>query len=474
MRVPSFAPHATALVAALAWSAPVWAQTGGTTGTGGTGGLTGLTGPTLSITQVVRLAPDDLNGDNPLSVDRDTRIYWVSRNECLANQTLRFVFSTSGTSIDTLRVRADAVGQDCSSSSTSNQSTVCPLIYDDMAGTGKSSNSYYADIRAQDIVASQESATYNGPGSGTTELCDSATGQSKLEFTFLGDYNGTTNVVVAVFSQSQADTAYHTDGVGYDVDGPAAPTDVSASAGENRLLLSWTPANDDTIEGYRFYCQEVTSGVSPLMPQSLTGSTSAAASLEGGVSDAAPIGTGGLGATGGRGATGGAGGSLALTGGTGAFGTGATAGTGGTLTSALLDSGVTTIGTATDAGTSACGPTSLIAGQAPSLEFEAQYACGKITGNGANGETNKSLKNDVPYQVAVAAVDNVGNVGPLSTVQCATPLLVDSFFELYKRAGGPGGGGFCTASPGANSGRGLLVTALAILAGMLVVRRRRT
>jgi hypothetical protein len=43
----------------------------------------------------------------------------------------------------------------------------------------------------------------------------------------------------------------------------------------------------------------------------------------------------------------------------------------------------------------------------------------------------------------VAAVDALGNAGPLSNVACATPKEVNDFFENYRNAGGSAGGGFC-------------------------------
>lgn len=75
------------------------------------------------------------------------------------------------------------------------------------------------------------------------------------------------------------------------------------------------------------------------------------------------------------------------------------------------------------------------------------------------------------YAVAVAGVDRVGNSGPLSSVACGSPQPVDDFFELYRRAGGKGGGGFCAI--GADPSRaGLAALGVALLA--FALRRRRS
>ena len=55
----------------------------------------------------------------------------------------------------------------------------------------------------------------------------------------------------------------------------------------------------------------------------------------------------------------------------------------------------------------------------------------------------KGLQDGVFYNVAVAAVDGVGNVGPLSNVVCGEPVPVSDFWDRYWEAGGRAGG-FCS------------------------------
>jgi hypothetical protein len=58
------------------------------------------------------------------------------------------------------------------------------------------------------------------------------------------------------------------------------------------------------------------------------------------------------------------------------------------------------------------------------------------------------LVNETPYAVGVSGLDAVDNAGPLSPLACGTPKELDDFFEVYGKANGPGGGGFCSVSPG--------------------------
>jgi hypothetical protein len=83
------------------------------------------------------------------------------------------------------------------------------------------------------------------------------------------------------------------------------------------------------------------------------------------------------------------------------------------------------------------------------------------------------LKNGDYYNVAVAATDAVGNVGPLSNVPCGEPVPVNDFWKVYYEAGGRAGGGFCSAdgvgTPVGTGGIGALMVASMVA----IVRRRR-
>ena len=81
--------------------------------------------------------------------------------------------------------------------------------------------------------------------------------------------------------------------------------------------------------------------------------------------------------------------------------------------------------------------------------------------------------NGTSVAVAIAAIDAVKNVGPLSTVACATPDRVNGFDELYHQDGGTAGGGFCSLShlPANRGGTGATAFSLVMLS--VAARRRR-
>lgn len=114
----------------------------------------------------------------------------------------------------------------------------------------------------------------------------------------------------------------------------------------------------------------------------------------------------------------------------------------------------------------------------PNDAFNAQYQCGSLTGNTgsaliADSLGGKPLENFKEYAVAIAAIDQFGNVGPLSSVFCETPEPTTDFWENYKNAGGGAGGGICSVD-----GAGLPVGSITVmsvfgLAALGTMRRRR-
>lgn len=115
--------------------------------------------------------------------------------------------------------------------------------------------------------------------------------------------------------------------------------------------------------------------------------------------------------------------------------------------------------------TDGCSSSTLVPGEAP----PEGYDCGDTSDTATNGEAT-GLENGQTYAVAVASVDEYGNVGVLSEVACGTPEPVTGFFEAYRAAGGQAGGGFCAVHAGKSRLSAGLV-ALALLG--LVLRRAR-
>ena len=109
----------------------------------------------------------------------------------------------------------------------------------------------------------------------------------------------------------------------------------------------------------------------------------------------------------------------------------------------------------------------------PGARPDSAYLCGSTSGKLAKEITAKGLSNGVSYAVAIATTDTVGNTGVLSAVVCGTPQPVDDFFELYRRAGGKGGGGFCSISHGQQKGLLVLLFAPLLALGLRRWRRRR-
>ncbi len=246
-----------------------------------------------------------------------------------------------------------------------------------------------------------------------------------------------------------------------DLVGPNAPDNVTAGIGESRLELEWDTPSGESVAGFRFYC--AVPGTTPTD----TGAAGAGADDSTRTNSAALIskanggagGGGGTSSTGGGVNTGGAGSTDdAETGGT-ANGTGggASAGASGAVESTTTNS------------SSSCYSADLVAGERPG---KGAWACGSQSSGTATSGSTKKLQNNQAYAVAVASVDDLGNVSVLSAPACETPQELTDFYEAYSAASGRGGGGFCSIStihrePAVAVGLG------AALLGLLARRPRR-
>ncbi|MBN1607310.1 MAG: hypothetical protein JW940_11800 [Polyangiaceae bacterium] len=249
------------------------------------------------------------------------------------------------------------------------------------------------------------------------------------------------------------------DEIEIDLSGPSKPSNVSAGVGENMLLVNWDVAANKDINGYRLYCDPAPRGAG-------TSTTTSYRPLADDDDDLVDQGDAGLvgqddaGLTDGQGQAG-----STSTGGTqgGAAGTGQT----GTADIGAVDQ-QGTAGTGTAA--RPCGSGVLVPGQRP----DESYRCGSVEGATASRANAKGLSNGIEYAVAVAAVDTVGNVGELSNVACGTPHQLDDFFEVYRREGGNGGGGYCATTGRGRSGTLALAMGALLVAGALRQRRGRS
>ena|GEM_PF-1015895 len=99
-----------------------------------------------------------------------------------------------------------------------------------------------------------------------------------------------------------------------------------------------------------------------------------------------------------------------------------------------------------------------------------QYKGGEVDDRTATQLTLTGLTNGVNYVVAVTSVDGSGNVGPVSTPQCAQPQPVDDFWKTYKQEGGGASG---CALEGAGPVAQMPVFGAAVAAILALLRRRR-
>jgi hypothetical protein len=230
-------------------------------------------------------------------------------------------------------------------------------------------------------------------------------------------------------------------GTEIDLWGPPAITGMTVAGGDGELIVN-LPANPDlNTQGYYIFCYPWTGATAGSSSSSSSSSTSNSSSS----SSSSSSGTGGAG-TGGAG-TGGAGTGGAGTGGAGGMGTASTPCPGGVVVPPA------------------------------DLTLTSPYLCGSrvsstetlvnVTSVGA-----MSLQNDFTYFVAVAAYDEVDNLGPVSSpFVCGQTQPVDSFYKAYCTDGGSDCGGCGIGDVG---GRGPLWPALgaAVLAAVAVIVRR--
>jgi hypothetical protein len=370
--------------------------------------------------------------------------------DCLGNGEFAYTVNLSNVSGGEFQVWA---GQgDCSPDEVRQrtENRQCWLVFHDTDLRPTSTK----EIRVQDI-ASRDIET-GGQVNGSVEDCNEeefgSTAESNVILHFMIVENASSQRLISTVAKVT---------VQVDLKGPPPPTKVTAGIGEERIVLSWeSPAATDRT-GHNFYCAPVggdaaaigdattmQADVGPIPDASdAAGGTGGD---DGGLPDSEPPdGAGGVGAAGGAGGLAGAGGAGGVGGDPDAAG--------------MTDGGVEAGG----GGNPNCPTSALISGQRPNPALK----CGESGTGDAQGEA-APLVNGQLYAVAIAGHDRLGNSGPLSAVQCATPQQVDDFYEVYKRAGGRGGGGFCSLGAQPAYGAGVLL-GMAALARWMRRRRRR-
>jgi hypothetical protein len=273
-------------------------------------------------------------------------------------------------------------------------------------------------VPVRNILARRLNTT-RPPENVSSDVCDDSTDPSGEELT----------LYFMVVNSGQGDEYFAWDGgrggIGFDVVGPEPPGRISVGIGEGQLAIHLDDVpTDPQRERYEAFC--VPAGV-----------TRASLGLDAGTR---PEPTGGTPAS--------------------------DAGDGG---GDARDAGLDTVDAGGSPAPAACFTDLLRVGERPPPEF----SCGEANAVSSTLRTNRLVNNTV-YAVAVSGQDGLGNAGPVSQIECGTPIPLNDFYEIYSGVGGPGGGGFCNLSPGQQrAAGGLGATTLALAVAGLSWRRRK-
>jgi hypothetical protein len=388
--------------------------------------------PATSFAQVaLNGAPIHSGANHP----NNASLLTVSQADCLQQTT--FTFAVTGlTAQKTLSLWASAQGGDCTQSAQRNPGST-QTCYQVKAA-------YIPTLPPSDSVVVTAAALVNGiagtGASGVANCIDSTAGDAprKLVLYFLLD-EASGNVTDSV-----------TYDITFDLRGPPAPLNLAPSTFDDTTLLVkfCTPPGTTDVAGYYVYCDAsgasgtVSSSANPVCSSTdTTTSTTVSSTAE---------------TTSASSSTSGAGGSTAS----------ASSGGGTTAVSSSESASSASSSSSSTGGTSTCTSSKFTAGLVPSGLVE----CKALSGITSISAEAPGFTVGVLGAVAIAGYDNVGNVGPLSTVVCGQTEAVTDFFEKYREVGGAGGNGcYCTFGRDEASPLG----AFAFLTGVLAVAARR-
>ncbi len=380
---------------------------------------------------------------NPVRNVNDATRYWLTHDDCLANVEYTFRPVLSNFVGMTLEIWVSIGGGSCATYAARRGPTpTCWLVY-----AGNPPTAYpEIKLKAWDILAGVQSGVTVNPVKGTIETCAKYTSSTPQTATLSFD-------LLAAAATTDLTGGYDYP-LKFDFAGPAAPTELATGTGEATIPLTWKGVTGTDLRGYRFYCAPAgTPGNSgpPVVGGTATGGTSSTGGTAGASSTGGTVSTGGAPAQAGATSTGG----TVATGG--AVATGSTAGATSTGGSSTAVSGLANPECATNV---------LLPGTLPDPKWE----CGSADATSASGVAKSDLiKNGTIYAVAIAAIDNVGNSGPLSPNICAAPVPVEDFYEVYRAEGGKGGGGFCSLGHRPSSAT---LGLLGLTAALALLRRR--
>jgi hypothetical protein len=402
------------LVLALGAAHPVRAQTTPTTPTtSNTSPLTPLTSPNGVIT----LSPNSNGIDRRRDPYTPTRPWWISYDDCIANDEFTFSLSTTASN-DNLEVW---VGTENCATNRNNLSLIGQCWMVGLENLNEDTVQVHVPVRN---VLARRTGVASLPGPLGEDICDNSTevNGEAVSWYFMVVRGGQASEYIAWNGEPG--------GTGIDVVGPAPPRSISVGVGERQLTINMGDVpTDATRQRYEAFC--VPRGATRDLPPG----------QDAGVSP-----------------SGGSGGIASL------------------LDSGIdLDAGSVTTGEP-DAGDqfaapAACFTELLREGDRPPTDD--RYSCGTTNAISGTLRTKGNLVNDQPYAVAVSGQDELGNAGVISQIQCGTPMVLEDFYEFYKSQNGPGGGGFCSVSPQTGkTGAGAATLLLVMLAGLRWRRSR--
>jgi hypothetical protein len=347
----------------------------------------------------------------------------INYSDCVANIDLDFALQISNPPAgEELQVWAGPWGNSPTNGpcvfSNTRQSECWPVVRGQVTPETPTTS---VSVRAQDVVNQTASATYVAA---TSSVCkaQATPGATQLGIYFMflaadGSVDGTAGVY-----QLPVDTL-----------GPFAPANVTLTIGDGNGTVSWTPPDDATgsIVGYNIYCLNTGDG----------GSSTGACNG----SDFTPLFTVDASLP------------VATEAGTVATGDDASDSTAFESDVFVFDTGIATV-PITPAGIS---------------EIPASFQCGTVSGNTASS-ASITLTNFDHYSFGVAAVDQLGNIGPVGNLTCGTPGPIASFWYDYIKDGGQAGGGYCALEGvGMPAGGACMMLGVGFGAISLARRRRR-
>jgi hypothetical protein len=370
----------------------------------------------------VEVANVDSTSEHPNNFNRT----WVSYADCIGDIELTFPTTVTGAALtDNLEIWVSNGALCSDSESRGGDATDCKRIY----GVPLSEDA------TPDIVLKASEIAAGLPDVTGCEDATPTTSPRTADLWFMVMHGGDVEIDPAdyvVWSETKVDLL-----------GPKPPTDITVAAGEEQLVVTTdVPGDKADAKSYQVFC-DLNGGGGVGVGGAGGGTTTTTAATTS--STAATTGAGGAGGAG-VGGAGGAGGAGAVT-----------AGGGSSTEDPSCTSPVLEAGERPDAG-NACGEPS---------EDGTAYAT--LVGL----DPTAPLVNGTSYVIGVAGVDDLGNVGELSELYCATPVPVDDFFETYRSAGGKGGGGFCAFARGSLRDALAMLVPLGLLGAGAVARRRR-